>query len=429
MTPFWTVSLFWAAAVICILIALAFVLPALLRARAGADTAARRDVNIAVYRDQMKELEADRANGQLSDVQFESARLELEARLADDALSLDDVPEPGRVSSRRLGFTLGAVLPVAAFGLYFWLGNPVSLMAVADAQPGTANSAMAGASAEHDFMQMLRQIEEKTRANPRDGEAWFMLGKTYAVMERWPEALPAFEQAARLLPQDAAVLSSYAEALAVTSNYKLAGRPMELIQQALGIDPDDMKGLELAGIHAYQLEDFPLASNFFKRLLKLLPPGSPHAADIQAALQEAERLAQPGSSGPGSAASSPPAADQAAPMAPGASIKGRVEIAPALKSRLADTDVLFLFARAGQGGPPVAAMRATAGQLPLAFELNDSMAMNPGNTLAQHKQVVLVARVSKSGNPMAQPGDLEGTVPNVAVGAAGVKIVIDQVRP
>ena len=116
-------------------------------------------------------------------------------------------------------------------------------------------------------------------------------------------------------------------------------------------------------------------------------------------------------------------------MAPGASIKGRVEIAPALKARLADTDVLFLFARAGQGGPPVAAMRATAGKLPLEFELDDSMAMNPGNTLAQHKQVMLVARVSKSGNPMAQPGDLEGTVSNVTVGASGVKIVIDQVRP
>ncbi len=429
MTPFWTVSLFWAAAVVCTLIALAFVLPALLRSRAGTDKAGRRDVNIAVYRDQMKELEADRANGQLSETQFETAKLELEARLADDALSVDDAPEHGRVGSRRLGFTLGAVLPVAAFALYFWLGNPVSLIAVADAQPGAMNTAMAGASTEHDFMQMLRQIEEKTRANPKDGEAWFMLGKTYAVMERWPDALPAFEQAASLLPQDASVLSSYAEALAISSNYKLAGRPMELIQQALGIDPDDMKGLELAGIHAYQLEDFPLASNFFKRLLKLLPPGTPHAVDILAAQQEAERLAQPGSSGPGPAASPPPAADQAASMAPGASIKGRVEIAPGLKARLADTDVLFLFARAGQGGPPVAAMRATAGKLPLEFELDDSMAMNPGNTLAQHKQVMLVARVSKSGNPMAQPGDLEGTVSNVTVGASGVKIVIDQVRP
>jgi cytochrome c-type biogenesis protein CcmH len=91
--------------------------------------------------------------------------------------------------------------------------------------------------------------------------------------------------------------------------------------------------------------------------------------------------------------------------------------------------VLFLFARAGQGGPPVAAVRASAGKLPLEFELNDSMAMNPGNTLSQQKQVMLVARVSKSGNPMAQAGDLEGTVADVKVGATGVKIVIDQAKP
>ncbi|MFZ3175999.1 MAG: c-type cytochrome biogenesis protein CcmI, partial [Thiobacillus sp.] len=126
---------------------------------------------------------------------------------------------------------------------------------------------------------------------------------------------------------------------------------------------------------------------------------------------------------------SPPAADRTAPIAPGATIRGSVDVAPALKSGLADTDVLFLFARSGPGGPPVAAIRASAGQLPLEFVLDDSTAMNPGNTLSQHKQVTLVARLSKSGNPMAQPGDLEGAVANVKVGATGVKIMIDQTRP
>jgi cytochrome c-type biogenesis protein CcmH len=124
-----------------------------------------------------------------------------------------------------------------------------------------------------------------------------------------------------------------------------------------------------------------------------------------------------------------PAEVKAASVAQGAAIKGRIDIAPALKSRLADTDVLFLFSRPGQSGPPVAPIRARAGQLPLEFELDDSTAMTAGNTLSQHKQVMLVARVSKSGNPMAQPGDLEGTLANVKVGATGVKIMIDQARP
>lgn len=429
MNPFWTVGLFWAAAAVCVVIALIFVLPALLRTRAGADKAARRDVNIAVYRDQMKEMEADRANGLLSEAQFETAKLELEARLADDALSIDDTPEPGRVSSRRLGYTLGAVLPAAAFGLYFLLGNPASLMAIADAQTGAAHPDMAAAPGEHDFMKMVQQVEEKTRANPNDGEAWSMLAKTYAAMERWPEALPAYEKAVKLLPQKASALSGYAEALAITNNRVLAGKPMELVNQALEIDAGDMKGLELAGIDAYQKKNFAQASYFFKRLHKLMPPESPYAQDILAAQKEAERLVQTGLTGLDNLTNPPPAADKTASIAPGATIKGSVDIAPALKSRLAATDVLFLFARPGESGPPVAAIRATAGKLPLEFELNDSMAMNPGNTLSLHKQVILVARVSKSGNPMAQAGDFEGTVSNVKVGATGVKIVIDQTRP
>jgi cytochrome c-type biogenesis protein CcmH len=113
----------------------------------------------------------------------------------------------------------------------------------------------------------------------------------------------------------------------------------------------------------------------------------------------------------------------------GATIQGRVEIDPALKSRLAATDVLFLFARPGQSGPPVAAIRLNAGQLPLEFELDDSMAMTPGNALSQHSQATLVARVSKTGSPGAQPGDLEGSLAGVAVGARGVKLLIDRVLP
>jgi cytochrome c-type biogenesis protein CcmH len=428
MNPFWTVSLFWGTAVVCVLIALAFVLPALLRTRARTTQAARRDVNIAVYRDQLKEMDTDRANGLLSEAQYQATKLELEARLADDALAADDSPEPARVGSRRLGFALGTLLPAAAFGLYFWLGNPASLIAVADANSSAALPDTSSAQGEHDFMKMIQKVEEKTRANPDDGEAWAMLAKTYSAVERWPEALQAYEKAIKLLPQDASVLSGYAEAIAITNNRVLTGKPMELVQKALEINPDDMKGLELSGIYAYQEKNFAQASYFFKKLYKLMPPESSYAQDILAA-KEAERLVQSGLTGLDDLSNPPPSEEKAASATAGATIKGSIDIAPALKSKLAASDVLFLFARAGQGGPPVAAVRASAGKLPLEFELNDSMAMNPGNTLSQQKQVMLVARVSKSGNPMAQAGDLEGTVADVKVGATGVKIVIDQAKP
>ncbi|PKO61529.1 MAG: c-type cytochrome biogenesis protein CcmI, partial [Betaproteobacteria bacterium HGW-Betaproteobacteria-17] len=300
---------------------------------------------------------------------------------------------------------------------------------IAKAQPDPAHPAMAAAASEHDFMALIRKVEEKTQANPEDGTAWAMLAKSYAATERWPEALQAFEKAAKLLPQDASVLSGYAEALAITNNRVLTARSMALIQQALAIDPEDIKGLELAGIQAYQEQNFVQASHYFKRLHQLLPPESSYAQDILAAQKETERLAQTGMAGLDNLAAPPPAEVKAASAAQGAAITGSIDIAPALRSRLAETDVLFLFARPGQSGPPVAAIRARAGQLPLEFELDDSAAMTAGNTLSQHKQVMLVARVSKSGNPMAQSGDLEGTLANVTVGATGVKIMIDQARP
>ena len=429
MNPFWTVSLFWVAAVVGIVIALAFVLPALLRTRAGPDKAVRRDVNIAVYRDQMKELEADRVNGLLSDAQYQSSRLELEVRLADDALTQDETPEPVRVSSRRLGYTLGVILPAAAFALYFWLGNPASLIALADVQSGPAQAAKAAAPSEPDFMKLIQLGEAETQANPDNGEAWAMLAKTYEVVEQWPKALQAYEKAAKLLPQEASVLSGFAEALAITNNRDLTGKPMTLVRKALEIDPEDLKALQLAGINANQEGNFAQASAYFKRMLSLLPPESTYAQDVLAAQQEAERRAQPVVSGLDNLARPPPADNKTTSIAPGATIRGSVDIAPALKSRLKETDVLFLFARPGQSGPPVAAIRGRAGQFPLEFELDDSTAMNPGNPLSQHKQVMLVARVSKSGNPMAQPGDLEGRTLGVKVGAVGVKLVIDQVLP
>lgn len=425
MNLFWSVTLFWAAAAASVAVALAFVLPSLLRKKEVAVKAARRDVNIAVYRDQMKEIKIDLANGVLSEEQFQASKFELETRLAEDALAKEDaamVP----VVSRRLGFTLAGVLPAAAFGLYFWLGNPTALTAMADAQ---SNPAMAGASGERDIRKMMQQIEDLAKANPNDGKAWEMLAKTYALTERWPEALQAYEKAFKLLPAKPSVMTGYAEALAITRNRVLQGRPMELVMMALSADPDDKKGLELTGINAYQKENFVQAVHYLTRLHRLLSPESPYAQSILSMLKEAEHLAQAAMGGMGDITNTPPATGGKVSAGQRVSIDGSIDIAPALKSRLGSKDTIFLFARPGESGAPTAVIRGTVGTFPFEFSLADSMAMNPGNVLSQHKEVVLVARISPSGNPMAQPGDLEGRVSGVKVGATGVKLVIDRVLP
>jgi cytochrome c-type biogenesis protein CcmH len=422
MNPFWSVTLFWVAAVACVAIALAFVLPPLLRKREVAAKAARRDINIAVYRDQMKEMEADRANSLLSEEQYQASKLELESRLAEDALSKADLTM-APVASRRLGFTLAGVLPVAAFGLYFVLGNPMSLIAIAEAQ---ANPPIAqGAQGEHDIMQMIQKVEEKTKADPNNVEAWVILGKTYAAVGHWPEALHAYEKAIKLQPDAPAIMTGYAEALAISNERVLKGKPIELILKALEKDPDDLKGLELAGIYNFQEKNFAQAAYYMKRLYKQLPPESPYAQDILEAQKEANRLARGVTTGLDNLAD--PAADKVA--SPGATLHGVLDIAPALKAKVSETDVVFLFARAADGGAPVAALRSTAGKFPLEFELSDAMAMNPDNKLSNFKEVTLTARVTKSGDPMGAAGDLEGSLAKVKVGSKGIKLMIDKVKP
>jgi cytochrome c-type biogenesis protein CcmH len=415
MNSFWSVTLFWAAAAAAIVLALAFVLPFLMRnSNAERSRAARRDINLAVYRDQMKDLNNELSSTQLSQEQFLASKLELETRAAEDALAEEDraaVP----VASRRLGFTLAAVLPVAAIAMYAWLGNPGALIAQGGEQN---NPALAAQPTEADVLKMIQSIEARAQANPTDGEVWEALANANAMMGRWPESLQAFQKALELLPTKPAVMSGYAEALAMTSNMVLAGKPIEMVQQALKADPNDIKALELAGIYAFQNEEFAQAVVLLDRLQRLMSSDMPYAQEILKMRNEAQRLAEMGGAAPSASA----AISQA-------SVSGSVELAPALRSRVAAQSTLYVIARAGEGGPPLAAARVTLGPFPIQFRLDNTMAMNPANTLSNHKEVVLVARISASGDPVGQPGDLEGRLVGVPVGAGDVKLVIDRVLP
>jgi cytochrome c-type biogenesis protein CcmH len=273
---------------------------------------------------------------------------------------------------------------------------------------------------------MIAKVEEKTKANPNDGEAWSMLAKTYAAVDKWPEALKAYEKAMALKPDTPAIMTGYAEAMAINNNRVLAGEPMKLILKALEKDPNDIKGLELAGIAAFQDKGYAKAAYYFKHLLKQLPPESPYAQDIEQAKKEAERLSHQGLTGLDNL--SEQGGGQNKPAAPGATIHGHVDIAPTLKGKVSEKDVLFLFARSAEGGAPVAAIRANAGKFPLEFELNDSMAMNPQSQLSNFKEVTLTVRVAKSGDVKGAPGDLEGTLAKVKVGSKDIKLVINTER-
>jgi cytochrome c-type biogenesis protein CcmH len=420
MNSFWSITLFWAFAAVAVVLALAFVLPWLMRqGNVQHAKAARRDINLAVYRDQMKDLVNEFANGQLTEEQFRASKLELETRAAEDALAQEDRAS-APVASRRLGYSLAVVLPAATIALYAWLGNPNALVVSGG---GADPAAMAAPPTAADMLQIIQRIEERAQATPDDTEVWETLANANAMMARWPEALQAYQRSLELSPGKPSVLSGYAEALAMNGNMLMAGRPMEMVNMALQTDPNDRKGLELAAIHAFQSQEYAQAVQFLDRLLRLLPPDMPYAQEILKMRNEALQLAEGGG---GTQAAG--AAAGAAGSATG-SVAGSVDLAPELQAQLGPQSTVYLIARDGQSGAPLAAARVALGAFPLSFRLDDSMAMNPANALSDHKEVVLLARISASGNPIAQPGDLESRVVSVAVGATDARLVIDRVVP
>lgn len=405
--------LFWVFTASLVLLALIFVLPPLLRPRLSTSLRQRRQVNIDVYRDQLRDLETEYAQGTLDTDQFQVSRLELENRLADDALTEEEQPIATK-SGKKLGIALGIAIPLLAFGIYFLIGNPWAIKEAVQPIAGGQHG---------DFTAMLDKVRSKAEDNPNDGSAWLLLAKTYAVIERWQDANQAYEKAVQLLPKDATAWAGYAESLAILNNRTLKGQPAELLRKALEINPQEPKALELAGVNAFQEENYAQAAHYWKQLLKQLPPDSPYAMDIALAMKEAKSHAE--------AAFGKPldkvfGTDKVVVL----TINGKVEIKPTLKGKIPPDATLFLFAKALEGGgAPVAAIRASAKNLPLEFELNDSMAMDPNNRLTSHKEVTLTARISLTGQAMANSGDLEGTLTPVKVGTKNLELVIDTVRP
>lgn len=405
--------LFWIFTLGLALLALLFVLPPLLRSRSTSLFRQRRQINIDVYRDQLHDLEAEYAQGAFNKDQFDAAKLELESRLAEDALSDEDQPIFNK-GGKKLGIALGVAIPLLAFGIYFMIGNPWAIEQAAQ-QPM--------AKGQHgDFSAMLDKIRKKTEENPNDAEAWLMLAKTHSVMEQWPEANKAYARSVALQPKNAAALAGHAESLAILNGRVLQGQPAELVRQALAINPKEPKALELAGIGAFQDNNFAQAAYYWKQLLEQLPPDSPYAMDIAMALKEAKERAE-------TAFGKPLDKMLGTDKVVVQTINGSVDISQKLKDKVPPNATIFLFAKPLEGRMPVAAIRSEASKLPLEFELNDTMAMNPEMRLSSLKEVTLTARISLTGEAMAKSGDLEGTLTPVKVGAKDIKLLIDTVRP
>lgn len=424
--------IFFVVAALLIAAALLFIVPPLWRQH-GRKGLQRDRSNLEIYKDQLTELEADLAAGTLSQEQFEQGRVELERRLLEEVAA--PTPSPA-VDDKGIGrgaaLSVALFIPLLAALIYLVQGSP---QAISPQKQDTLAAAGEGGGQGHavtmeQIETMVSELANRMESNPNDAEGWVMLGRSYAALSRFAESAAAFERAVALMPDNADVLVDYADSYAMSTGESLEGKPMQMITRALAIDPNNQKGLWLAGTAAYDRGDYNAAISQWQKLLSLLQPGSQEAEAMMSNISEARSLIARagGVAPPPSAAAETPTQ---APTAAAASVQGTVAIKPELAAKLSPTDTVFIFARAQQGPPmPLAVMRAQVKDLPLRFHLDDSMAVAPmAPRLSSVAQVEVGARVSKSGEARAQSGDFQGVVGPVRLGSADVAVMIDSVVP
>jgi len=271
-----------------------------------------------------------------------------------------------------------------------------------------------------DIKKMIAGLEKRLKSEPGNALGWTMLGRTYAAVNQFEKALIAYEKAYSLTPADADVLTGLAESLAIVQNNQLQGRPLKLIEKALKVNKNHPRALWLAGHAEMQAGNKKKAIGYWQTLLASLPPNHESAQKVRQYISQLGGKAD---------SSSQPASKDNVPDQDKTGIRVKVRLAKKLKDAAPQDATLFIFARAAKGPRiPLAGKRMRVSDLPVEIVLNDDSAMIPGRTISSVSQVIIGARISKSGGPISKPGDLEGYSPAVSSAhPETLEIIINQI--
>ena len=373
--------------------------------------------HVTVYREQLSELERELAQGSLDQQGFDLSQQELTQRLMEDAPGAATGPAsvapPAR--TKLLISLLSLTVPVLAFVIYFYVGTPIALDPALLAQANGEEQITP-----QKLETMAEQLGQRLEKEPKNAEAWVMLGRIQRALARYEQADAALQKALALERNDD-VLIERAEVLAQKNNGSFKGEPWAIINSVLKTDPQNGNALLLAGSAAFSEGRFKEALAFWEKVRGLLPATSPDGPALAEAIDKArERLGMPPLS-PMVAGNAPASAGaMTKPESDGTErLSGRVGLAPELEAQVSPKDTVFIYANAAEGPRmPLAIIRTTVDKLPYDFVLDDSLAMNPQMKLSQVKSVMVRARISKTGNAMPQAGDFGASVGPVTPGSS-----------
>jgi cytochrome c-type biogenesis protein CcmH len=233
-----------------------------------------QDENIAILRNQLRQFELDCQEGRISQEQLQESRLDIEKRLLQEerAIAADQLVLNGEQHQRNKKWStifIASTLPIGAIVLYLFVGSPLALY-LPEANQGQPQLT------QQDIEGMVERLAQRLEKDPNNAEGWQMLGRSYAALQRMPEALAAYKKALALNPNNAPLLVDYADLLAF-ENKSIKGEPIRLVQKALQIDPNNLKGLALAGTASFETGDYKKAEEYWSRAKGLVPADSEFA--------------------------------------------------------------------------------------------------------------------------------------------------------
>ncbi|MDO9052895.1 MAG: tetratricopeptide repeat protein, partial [Gallionella sp.] len=315
------------------------------------------------------------------------------------------------------------LLPLSSVLLYLAIGNSKALLP--NEQQGEVADGFGSIRSEA----ALQELEAKMVKLPENPDGWLTLARSYTELQRFDDAVRAYQQLVALVPGEAQIWANDADAMAMRNGQSLLGEPTKLLDKALALDPENTSALALAGSAGMERGDYAATITHWQKLLSLLPPDYPDVQMIRDGINQAREFLSMQKGGKEKLAKLPAMdAPEKVAVNPAMAITGRVSLSPTMLAKASPDDFVFILARAAEGPKmPLAALRKQVKDLPMAFTLDDSMAMQPQMKLSGFDKVVVLARVSKSGAPVAQPGDLEGSAGIVTPGSKGLNITIDSV--
>jgi len=402
---------FWLLVALLLLAALSFVWwPVFMQRRSQPAAVSRQDLNVQAFESQVADLESDLLADRIDSEQFAALKVELERNLLGDVAQQGDEPAAQAPTTHK-GLSLTAVLlsvmiVVGGLGLYLKYGSSGTLQEMA------AQQTLVHKLSELTPDERVTLLEKETVNNPQQTDVWYALANIYFQQGRADKTKYAYDQLLAVVGEDSVLLAEYAQILFFMSENKVTAEVAAVAERALKVDPRNVSALGLLGINAFENGFYSKAIAAWQTALSVAPDAQ-GAEALRLGIERARALM-----------------GEEPQAVAGAQLTVMISLDEALAGQVDPEQVVFVLARAVTGPKmPLAAHKLRVKDLPATVTLNDEMAMRPELKLSSVDEVEVLARVSISGQPMAQAGDLQGSFRpvNVSSQQAPIKIVIDQV--